>query len=398
MNILFYCSEYPPFTTGGIGSVTKIVAELLVKRGHKVFVVGYYPDVQNLPEDSVVNGVRVLRLHKRFRDNCLATRFIQVLSKLGCSKPIVQSELTYTELFIEQLIKEQGIDIVELTDYYSFNWQAKSLKYRRFPVPTVLRIHGCCSFILEGKGFDNTAAKINDQHHFNRCDYISAVSQYSLDYIYRNFSTNHFKKKIVIYNPIEDSFLSASSEADKNVILFVGKLTETKGCYSLLKAFNLLAGKYPDLEVRMAGNGDKATALSFVAPEYQERVKFLGFCSRQQIQQEIDRCGFACIPTYFENFSMVALEILGRGKALIYTERTSGKEIIQDGENGLLVNPEDIGQIKDKIEMLITDNSVRHRLSDNGFNTVKTKFVASRIVSELEKFYSEIIIKNDCQC
>ena len=95
---------------------------------------------------------------------------------------------------------------------------------------------------------------------------------------------------------------------------------------------------------------------------------------------------------------MVALEILGRGKALIYTERTSGKEIIQDGENGLLVNPEDIGQIKDKIEMLITDNSVRHRLADNGFNTVKTKFVASRIVSELEKFYLEIIIKNDCQC
>ena len=41
--------------------------------------------------------------------------------------------------------------------------------------------------------------------------------------------------------------------------------------------------------------------------------------------------------------------------------------------------------------MLITDNSVRHRLSDNGFNTVKTKFVASRIVSELEKFYLDII-------
>ena len=57
----------------------------------------------------------------------------------------------------------------------------------------------------------------------------------------------------------------------------------------------------------------------------------------------------------------------------------------------MLVNPEDIGQIKDKIEMLITDNSVRHRLADNGFNTVKTKFVASRIVSELEKFYLDII-------
>ena len=32
MNILFYCSEYPPYVTGGIGSATKIVAEELAKR------------------------------------------------------------------------------------------------------------------------------------------------------------------------------------------------------------------------------------------------------------------------------------------------------------------------------------------------------------------------------
>ena len=43
MKILFYCNEYPPYPTGGIGSVTKIVAEELVKRGHEIFVVGYYP-------------------------------------------------------------------------------------------------------------------------------------------------------------------------------------------------------------------------------------------------------------------------------------------------------------------------------------------------------------------
>ena len=82
---------------------------------------------------------------------------------------------------------------------------------------------------------------------------------------------------------------------------------------------------------------------------------------------------------------------------MIYTERTSGKEIIQDGENGLLVNPEDVAQIKDKMELLITDKSLRNRLAENGFNTVKQKFVASNVVSELEKFYSEII-KHDYQC
>lgn len=393
MNILFYCSEYPPFTTGGIGSVTKIVAELLAKRGHNVFVVGYYPDVQKLPFYSVVNGVKVYRLHRRFRD-FVPNVVVKVLFKFKALWPIIQNELTYTESFIENLIDEQSIDILELTDYYSFNSQAKGLNFRKFTVPTVLRIHGCSSFILEGKGIDNSIAKFNDQSHFNRCDYISAVSQYSLVYIYRNFSTEHIKSKTVIYNPLEDSFLATPSDSGKNAILFIGKLTETKGCFSLLKAFNQLASKYPDWEVRLAGSGDVEKALSFVSTEYRNRVKFLGFCSRQQIQKEIDECGFACIPTYFETFGMVALEILGRGKALIFTERTSGKEIIQDGDNGLLVNPEDVVQIKDKMELLITDNSFRNKLAENGFNTVKHKFVASRIITELENFYLEIAKTN----
>ena len=43
MNILFYCDEYPPYITGGIGSVTQTVAEYLSSKGHNIYFIGYYP-------------------------------------------------------------------------------------------------------------------------------------------------------------------------------------------------------------------------------------------------------------------------------------------------------------------------------------------------------------------
>ena len=62
MNILFSCDEYPPLRTGGIGTATKTVAEGLVKKGHKVFVVSGWPYNHDLPYLSEVNGVTVFRI------------------------------------------------------------------------------------------------------------------------------------------------------------------------------------------------------------------------------------------------------------------------------------------------------------------------------------------------
>ena len=387
MNILFYCSEYPPFPTGGIGSVTKIIAEILVKRGHNVSVVGYYKRLYDLPFYSQINGVNIYRLHKSYCDGKIRTFAFRILHKLSLSKFIVQKELNYTECFIADLIEKKNVDIFEITDYYSFNERAKDLQYKKFAIPTILRIHGCCSFIQALKGIDNSQTKKNDQRHFERCDYISAVSQYAMNYIKANYVA-HFMREVVIYNPIEDSFLNLSkSSKSSNVILFIGKLTETKGCYSLLKAFNICAAINSDLELHLIGKGNVDEALLYINPEYRDRVKFLGFCNRKVICDEIDKCAFACIPSYFETFGMVALEIMARSRALIFTERTSGKEIIDDGVNGFVVNPEDINQIADKINMLVSNLTLRRKIEQNAYLKVYKNFMVSNIVDKMEDFY-----------
>ena len=119
MNLLFYCSEYPPYTTGGIGRVTKIIAEELVSRGHCVHIIGFYSSMKTSYECSDENGVYVFRhkLDSVIENNPLLFRCIR---KIGFSRRISQKQVDYVENIINNHIIEHHIDLFELTDLYPF--------------------------------------------------------------------------------------------------------------------------------------------------------------------------------------------------------------------------------------------------------------------------------------
>ena len=390
MNLLFYCSEYPPYKTGGIGTVTKIVAEELVRRGHIVSVIGYYPDIPEKFVDELINGVRVVRYNLGYRNSHIKDRLFVMLRKLGISGFITKRELSFIEDKIEAYIVDNKIDVLELTDYYPFVLCNSKLEFKKFSVPTVLRIHGSASFIQNLSGRGKSCYDENDQRHFQRCDHVSAVSRYSLNYVKNKFHLPAIQTWNVIYNPIEDSFLKKNEPVNNDHVLFIGKLTETKGCYSLVRAFNICAEKHPTLQLKLAGKGDETKVKELIDPKYIDRVHFLGYCDRERIKEEIDTCAFACIPSYFENFSMVPLEIMSRAKAIIYTDRTSGNEIISDGYNGFLVDPENIPAIVAGISNLIVSHELRDKMAKNAYERVLNHFCATSISSELVSYYSSL--------
>ena len=184
--------------------------------------------------------------------------------------------------------------------------------------------------------------------------------------------------------------MKKSDPADNDNVLFIGKLTETKGCYSLIKAFNLCAEQNPNLNLRLAGKGDEDILKSMIDPRFIERVHFLGYCDRERLKEEIDNCSFACIPSYFESFGMVAIEVMARNRTIIYTDRTAASELIHDSIEGYLVNPDNIGEIADKVNALVSSHGLRDDMADNAYKRVLNKFCASAIVSELVSLYSSL--------
>ena len=388
MNILYYCDEYPPARNGGIGTVVKLVAEAMAKRGHRVFVAGTYWEGEGKKTVEETDGVTVIRWHKGSYDT-IGIRVCNLVKVGERSKTTkTQRILNRTQSLLEDVIKKHQIDVLEIPDYVDGFIHNDGLVFpaRRFSVPLIVRVHGSVSFLFyHVEGVENEEKTKQDRSIFDQADAICAVSEFSKRYVEERLCRN--KPIDVIYNPIDASAFESPKESEGHTVLFFGKIVEMKGAFSLIKAFNIVAEKNLQVRLRLVGSGDIEGARRLVNPQFADRVEFVGFVPHERI----DAALFCVLPSYFENFSMAALEVLARRKALIYTQRASGKELIDDGENGFLVDPDDVGQIAEKMELLLSDVGLRHRLAENGYEMCRSRFSTETIVPQMEQYYQSVI-------
>lgn len=394
MNILYYCDEYPPARSGGIGTVVKLVAEAMAKRGHRVFVAGTYWEGERKITVEETNGVTVIRWHKGSYDT-IGIRVCNLVKVGERSKTTkTQRILNRTQSLLEDVIKKHRIDVLEMPDYVDAFIHNEGLIFpaRRFSVPMIVRVHGSVSFLFHHvEGVENEKKTKQDRVIFDQADAICAVSEFSKRYVEERLCFN--KPIDVIYNPIDASAFESPKESEGQNILFFGKIAEMKGVFSLIKAFNIVAEKNLQVRLRLVGSGDIEGARRLVNPQFADRVDFVGFVPHERIVAEIDKALFCVLPSYFETFSMAAIEVFSRKKALIFTNRASGHELIKDGVNGLLVDPDNIEQIAEKMDLLLSDADLRNRLANNGCEMCRSRFSTETIIPKMEQYYQSVIEK-----
>ena len=396
MNILYYCDEYPPARCGGIGTVVKQVAEAMSKRGHKVIVAGKYWQGQGRKTIEQINGVTVIRWHKGSYQTLgiQACSFIRNVEKRKRVK--AQRVFDRTHQLLESLIKRHQVDLLEMPDYIDDFEHNDYLEVGRcvFAVPFLIRVHGSVSFLyynMNGKEMDTKV--VLDKQHLKRADAICAVSEFSGRYIKEHLSLE--KEVDVIYNPLDDNIFENTKdhESGTQTILFFGKIIEMKGVFSLIRAYNLVAERHSGVRLKLVGSGDTDQVRQLVDPRFSDRVEFVGFMPHAEIINEIDKASFCVIPSYFETFSMAAIEVLARRRALIFTIRASGKELVEDGVNGILVDPDNVSQIADKMDLLLTDIELRDRLAKAGYEMCRKRFSSDNIIPQLERYYYDLIMR-----
>lgn len=396
MNILYYCEEYPPVRNGGIGTVVKLVAEAMARRGHRVVVAGKYWEGKGIKTIERINGVEVIRWHKKYYNWFL----IWLYSLPGSPKSRVRkAQLIFsrTQHLLEKVIGHYSIDVVEMPDYVDdfIHFDNMMVPKWNCSVPRIIRVHGSVSFLFHYlKGCPDERRIKQDRAFFSQADAVCAVSHFSKEYVEQYLCPD--KDVRVIYNPVEEHwFSSIRQKQSSQTILFFGKIAEMKGVFSLVKAFNLIARENPDVRLKLIGSGNSERVKQLVEKPFSDRVVFEGFLPQERIMEEIDNALFCVLPSYFENFSMAALEVLARKKALIYTCRASGCELIEDGLNGMLVDPDNIEQIAEKMRLLLSDAVLRDSLAENGYKMCKQRFSTETIIPQIESYYEEVI--NRCK-
>lgn len=373
MNILYICSEYPLCTAhGGIGTFTKILAEAMVQRGHKVFVAGISEDIK---KDSIIEkaGVTVLLLKK----SGIVLRY-DLLDRVRFS------------VFVRKIVRKYRIDIIESPDY----WGHTAL-WMRLNKPVVIRMHGSATFLAaEMSTSVPRSLRYFEKSSLKRADAFIGVSRYIFKRTSGLFSLPN-KPTFLLHNPIDT--VTANLPKKSNLVVFTGTLMRLKGVYSLIEAWERVVSAVPNARLHCYGKNtfeDGVSVLESLRKKLKQNVhtvEFHGHVAREVLLKKLAVAEIAVFPSYTESFGLAPLEAMAYSCSTIFTKRASGPEIINHGVDGLLIDPSNPKEIADAIIYLLQNKGQSRKIAAAGVEKVKRKFSYQKIIAENEKVYKRIV-------
>jgi glycosyltransferase involved in cell wall biosynthesis len=102
----------------------------------------------------------------------------------------------------------------------------------------------------------------------------------------------------------------------------------------------------------------------------------------------------AVFPSYAEAFALAPIEAMGSGTPTVYSRRGSGPELIRDGHDGLLVDPDRLEEIAFALVRLLTNDMLARSLGAAGRKRVTETFAPDRLVPANLAFYRQCIAEH----
>ena len=174
------------------------------------------------------------------------------------------------------------------------------------------------------------------------------------------------------------------------VIGATGQLAAVKGLADLVSAFARLSAGGPQLRLVLAGEGPDRQDLERLARRLgvADRVVFAGF-SHEPIKAAA-AFDIAVLNSSAEGFPNVLVEYFAAARPVVTTGVGGVRELVADGENGLVVRPGAADDLVAALGRLAADPSLRQRLGRAARDTLRTRFSEDRMISDLENLLMKI--------
>lgn len=200
----------------------------------------------------------------------------------------------------------------------------------------------------------------------------------------------------VVYNAVKQvNGYEYNDNAD--TILFLGWLLERKGVFDLLEAVKVIDGVLPrNIKIALCGLAEDGTIKRIREIGMEHRISHIGWIEGKEKEELLKKTIVNVLPSYREGLPMTVLETMALGIPNIVSAISTLPEVIQNRENGLLIQPGDINQIADGIKQIVLDNNFRKKVSVNSFNTIKNKFEVDRHIKIIEHIYKQLYEENSC--
>ncbi|MEM2302457.1 MAG: glycosyltransferase family 4 protein [Sulfolobales archaeon] len=399
------------------GGVTRMVYPFLkriVERGGAPWWVSLNPQA---PPRIIIDGIRIYHISipaDRIKGYGKAKEAIWgTLHMISESSPDVRDLMWMDEYIdyvyynrrvaqvIDTLDREEDFDLIYIHDFQHIplGSMVTSLK------PKILRWH----IPLEKDLIPDEWMQSMD-FYLNKYDAI-IVSSKRYSETLRNMGYRGYIAEIYPYidpnqygKPSESDIEGFSSryglKPDDKVILIVARMDPMKGQDRAIKALKIVKKAVPEAKLVLVGNGSFSSSKNGVGLSKGERwarylanlatelgvsdsVIMTGYVDQKDLEAAYSRAGLVMLPSIIEGFGLAVIEGWLYKKPAIVSNRAGVSDLIVNGVNGIVIDPNDIEGIASSIIKLLKDEKLSQSVGEKGYETSKKCFIESVIDEEL---------------
>jgi glycosyltransferase involved in cell wall biosynthesis len=401
LNICIVSREYPPETLwGGIGTFTYNLAHGLNNIGHKVHVVAFTLGEDSSSDDNGIDIHRISSPKSPFKGKTLWDHVPTALS------PFAFFYSHKIQKKIESLHKDKKFDVIDFPEHIGEGF----FSIRKKLLPSLVRLYTPLSLIgLLGlqrttNWFDYYLFGLMEKSSIRRATVVNSPSKALAELVKKEFRV---KSEIeIIYNPINTDLFAPKSNIIKQAsdvvkVLFVGELTDRKGLHVLARAIPIVTKKVEKVRFTILGNdregveGFKSMKEFMLCIFNREgvtgQVEFIGRVPYERLPDIYNGADISVVPSLYDNSPYTCLEALSCGLPVVGTSAGGMPEYIDNGENGLIVPPNNPNALAEALIELSLDAEKRKLYSNNARKKAVSVFKREEVAKKITALYLNAI-------
>ena len=187
----------------------------------------------------------------------------------------------------------------------------------------------------------------------------------------------------------------ADVDQDTPVVGFVGRLCPGKGVEMLLEAASLLRPRWPEFRLFILGDGPGVNGYVRGLKQMSTR---LGLAENVHFFGYVDNAAAACsafdvqvVCSRAEPFGLVTVEAMAQGLPVAVTNSGGSPEIVRDGVEGFLVEPDDAETLALRLDCLLDSPGLRREMGARGRERVSRRFTLDHMLDATEALYMKVL-------
>ena len=259
-----------------------------------------------------------------------------------------------------------------------------------FRKKVIYHMHGAMYHLFYANASHFVRGRI--RHFVNSTDCLIVLSDW-----WRDYFSEHFQPQMIRIIPNIVRATSPPTLAKRAAgpvrFLFLGRIGERKGIYDLLKVLqtyrSALQGKYV---LELGGDGETEKLQRLITQyELSESVKFIGFVTGQQKNQQLQEADIYLLPSHNEGLPISILEAMSFGLPIISTNVGGIPEVVVPDENGLLIEPGDHAAIFAAIKFFTDHPDKITAYGKRSYEMVAQRYFPTPVMRSLAELYQTLL-------